>query len=264
MKPDFHASNRSGFTLIELLVSSAVMAMILAILLGTLTGSMSLWRNTESKMISDREARAAQLLVAQDLGSVFMSANPALWPRVITNRVGRDETVYLKFLTTKPLDYQSQAGSGNYGDVCYVEYVFLPSTNPAVSNSFELRRYFSDSRATMSNVIQPGVIPLTNQGLANYQPLGLYVLPTNKAAVRGLALGSDNNAPLTNKLVVLGTNYLPVGTNQYTNNRPTAIEITFAVADPDTLANTNLVNNQNIILRNAGLYSTRFHLPPPQ
>jgi hypothetical protein len=47
------------------------------------------------------------------------------------------------------------------------------------------------------------------------------------------------------------------------NNIPGAVEVNFAVADPETLRNRTLLANTNYILRNAGLYSTRFRLPPP-
>ena len=57
-------SRSNGFSLIEVLVASAVLSIVLAILLGTLSASMSLWRNTENKLGADREGRAAEQLLA--------------------------------------------------------------------------------------------------------------------------------------------------------------------------------------------------------
>jgi hypothetical protein len=66
------------------------------------------------------------------------------------------------------------------------------------------------------------------------------------------------------------TNFIRLGTNMQTftgvpgpNNYPAAIEVNFAVADPTTLANTNLINRSDYVLRNAGLYSFRIALPKP-
>jgi hypothetical protein len=42
-----------------------------------------------------------------------------------------------------------------------------------------------------------------------------------------------------------------------------AIEVNFAVADADTLRSPQLLATTNYILRNAGLYSTRYHFPRP-
>jgi hypothetical protein len=63
--------------------------------------------------------------------------------------------------------------------------------------------------------------------------------------------------------VLLNASLLPMTGNASLNNIPGAVEVNFAVADPETLRNPTLLANTNYILRNAGLYSTRFRLPPP-
>ena len=63
--------------------------------------------------------------------------------------------------------------------------------------------------------------------------------------------------------ILLGTNMLPFTGAPKSNNYPAAIEVNFAVADPTTLANTNLINRSTYVLRNAGLYSFRSPLRKP-
>jgi prepilin-type N-terminal cleavage/methylation domain-containing protein len=244
-----------GFSLLEVLVASAILGVVMMVLLSTLTTSLSLWRTTESKSVADREARASQLLLAQDLANVVMPANSNLWPRIVTNRIGRDSVLYLKFLTAVPSDYQS--APGDVGDVCYVEYAVLPSTNASGS---ELRRLFWPSSKTYSDVIVRGSLP-GPQAQTEFQSLGLNLLPTNRVAARGLgALATEAN---NTNFILLGTNMLPLTGALSPANYPVAVEINFAVADPDTLRNTNLLSNPDYILRNAGLYSTRVYLPKP-
>lgn len=252
--------SREGFTLLEVLVASAILGVVMMVLLSTLSTSMSLWRNTESKAASDREARASGLLLAQDLASVVVPANSNLWPRILTNRVGRDSNLFLRFLTAKPADYQSDAA--DTGDVCYVEYAVLPATN---GPGRELRRLFWPSGKTYTNVIAKGDFPAA-QPQSEFQSLGLNLLPTNRMAARGL--GALLNEANNTNFVLLGTNnadraLLPFTGNRSLSNYPVAIEINFAVTDPDIQRNTNLLNNPQYILRNAGLYSTRFFLPKP-
>ncbi len=242
-----------GFSLLEVLVASAILGVVMMVLLSTLTTSLSLWRTTESKSLADREARASQLLLAQDLANVVMPANASLWPRIVTNRIGRDNVLYLKFLTTVPSDYQSAPG-----DVCYVEYAVVPSTNVPGS---ELRRLFWGSGETYSNVIAKTNFPANNATSTNFQSLGLYLLPTNRMAARGL--GRLANEANNINFILLGTNMLPFAGALSPSNYPAAIEVNFAVADPDTLRNTNQLKDADYVLRNAGLYSTRFYLPKP-
>lgn len=248
-----HRSARmGGFTLIEVLVSSAVLAIVLAVMFAALSTSLSLWRNTDNKIVADREARAIELLLVRDLANVVMPASPNFWPRV-TNVGGVD---YLKFLTLAPSEMQSAAGS-EVGDVCYVEYAVLPSTN---GPGKELGRLFWPSGQTYADVLTAGGFP-SSAPAEQFQSLGMHLLPTNKMAARGLGALVDE-ANNTN-FIMLGTNMLPLSGTTSASNYPVAVEINFAVADPTALANTNLINSPNYILRNAGLYSFRVPLPKP-
>lgn len=246
----------AAFTLLELLVSMAVMAVVLAIMFAALSTSMSLWRNTDSKIASDREARAVEFLLARDLGNALIPAQTNFWPRVTT----AGNATYLRFLTVVPVAAQSSAGTDT-GDVCYVEYAVLPSTN---GPGREVRRLLWPSGQTYSSVIKSGALPASAQAPGQYQSLGLNLLPTNNMAARGLGpLANPNEAAFNTNFVLLGRNMLPFTGTPSTNNYPAAVEVNFSVADRTTLANTNIIGRANYVLRNAGLYSFRIPLPKP-
>jgi prepilin-type N-terminal cleavage/methylation domain-containing protein len=233
-----------GFSLLEVLVASAVLAIVLTILLGALTTSLSLWRTTEGKLYSDREARAAELLIAQDLANVVMPVDSNLWPRVKNNS--------LQFLTLKSADYQGSDGA-NLGDVCFVEYSIDKEAN-------SLKRLFFASQKTFDEILkkQPAGFPEPGSGGSESQLLATNILANNRDAVRGLAI--QNEAPKDN-FALLDRRLLPPSSGD--TNPPAAVEVNFAVADPDAMANKDLWLNTEMKLRNAGLYSFRMHLPLP-
>jgi len=253
-----------GFTLVEVLVSSAVLAIVMAIMFSTLSTSMNLWRNTDNKIVADREARAVGLMMGRDLANAIVPADPNLWPRT-TNVVRVDEferattNTHLRFLTIAPSEQQSAQGR-EAGDVCYVDYAIVSAADGV---GLELKRFFLPSGETHTNVVRAGVFP-EGLDLEQYQSLGLYLLPTNSMAARGLgalATAPREMAYNTNRLVVLGTNMLPLTGDA--GNYPTAVEVNFAVADPETLSNPDIMGMGTYILRNAGLYSFRIPLPKP-
>ncbi len=255
MSSHVHNAGRGGFTLIEVLVSSAVLAIVLAVMFSALSTSMSLWRNTDNKIVADREARAVGLMLARDLANAIVPADPNLWPRLGTNSTGLE----LKFLTLSPADMQSAAGgNANTGDVCYVEYAVLPSTN---GPGLEVRRLFWSSGKTYADVLSRGAFPDAAPA-GEFESLGLNLLPSNDMAAGGLSDRQKTEVNNTN-FILLGTNMLPFTGAPGPENYPAAIEVNFAVADPDTVANTDLISNPNYILRNAGLYSFRIPLPKP-
>ena len=239
----------AAFTLIEVLVSSAVMAIVLAVMFSALSTSMSLWRNTDNKIISDREARAAHLMLRRDLASVVVPAAANLWPRLVTNQ----GTIFLQFLTAAPPDAQP-AAAGNVGDVCYVEYSIPAGTD-------KVMRFTFGSEETFNSIIRGGAgfrsSPVTNRA----QILAANVLTNNRDAVRDLSV-LFTNADRRN-FVVLNTN-MAVMTGAYANtNWPAAVEVNFSVGDPTVTANQDLLKSPQYRLRNAGAYSLRFSLPKP-
>ncbi len=233
--------------MLEVLVASVVLSIVLTILLGTLSTSMSLWRNTENKLASDREGRSAELLLARDLSGVVMPANPALWPRVVDN--------HLQFLSLKPVDYQP-TNAGNVGDVCFVEY-FVDAERG------HLNRIFLGSRETFDEIIQPGQFPSPSSEADEENVLADNLLENTADAVRGLALENQANPE---NFVVLNTNMVLLTGGYSAANRPAAIEVTLAVADPTSMEEKNRAiweQNSAVSLRNAGVYSFRVALPEP-
>lgn len=123
-----------AFTLVEMLVSSAVIGIMMAVLLGITSTSLNLWRGSEEAIGVDREGRTAMALISQDLAGVVVPSQD-LAPELDE---ATNAAVPLRFLTTKPLDYQD-AEAGDVGDVCFVEYRF---------RDHALLRGFSGSAAT--------------------------------------------------------------------------------------------------------------------
>ena len=110
----------NAFTLVELLVSSGILAIVMMVLLTSMSTGLSLWRNTEQKVSVDRDGRTAMQLLAEDLAGIVNLNNPSLRPQFDTSS---NAVTPLRFLTLKPLDYQTNPAS-DIGDVCYVEYRF--------------------------------------------------------------------------------------------------------------------------------------------
>ena len=289
-----HGGSKSGFTLVELLVSSAVLTIVLAILLGTMTASLGIWRTTGGAAAADREGRSANILLMSELRSAVVPAGvPEFWPLV------GPEGTYLGFLTRKPAGYQD-IESGEVGQVCFVEYLV---------ESNALKRRFVGSKATRDAMVQQR-LP-TNSG-GSYQVLATNII-TAEAAMRGtvvagnpvdLAFISTNFVPVsrgwfedTNSRTIMpdrsepvGAIFTPTGSKPYyrvvgrTNDDkdaivhllefttnffatpkgvlPHAIEVNLAAADLDTLENRDLLANTNVTVRSPGFYHFRVSLFP--
>lgn len=238
----------AAFTLIEVLVSAALSSIVMAVMFAALSTSLSLWRNTDNKIIADREARAAHLMLRQDLANAIVPSDTRFWPRLRTN----GGNIFLQFLTLSSPDFQPSSAN-NVGDVCYVEYSIPAGTDKLV-------RFFYGSEQTFRDVLNGSGFrssPNTNDA----QILAANVLTNNRDAVRDLSV-LFTNADRRN-FIVLNTN-MAVLTGAYTNtNWPAAIEVNFSVGDPEVTANQDLLRNANYRLRNAGAYSLRFPLPKP-
>jgi len=242
VRPPISQSFRA-FSLLEVMVASAVLAIVMAILLGALSTSLSLWRNTEGKLAADREGRAAELMMAQDLASAVVPADPALWPRVNNGR--------LQFLTAKSTDYQT-TGDNNLGDVCFVEY-------SVSQDGTALMRNFLGSGETFDQVIGAASPAFPNLPANRAQMLATNLLSNPRDAVRGLFLA--DNLTTTNHFTVLNRELLPRSSSD--PDPPVAVEVNFAVTDPEGIANRDLLNSPGYKLRNAGYYSFRIQLPQP-
>jgi prepilin-type N-terminal cleavage/methylation domain-containing protein len=144
--PHRNGISHDGFTLLELMVSSAVIGMLMMVLLGVTSTSLNLWRGSEEAISVDREGRTAMALISQDLASILVPVEKASRPEVDEST---NAAVPLRFLTTKPADYQ-EPDKGDNGDVCFVEYRFRDNA---------LLRGFAGSSNTFDKLPDFPVIP---------------------------------------------------------------------------------------------------------
>jgi prepilin-type N-terminal cleavage/methylation domain-containing protein len=235
------AGRESAFTLLEVLVASAVLSVVMAILLSTLTTSLSLWRTTEASIAAGREGRAAKLLLAQDLANALVPTNPALWPQVTTNS--------LRFLTLRPPDYQSS--SADLGDVCFVEYKVQDDADNANPNFVALTRSFVGSADTFT-AIKNGAFPASGRS----ELLAANIVPNERAVyINSGAVSEVSDAPFT----ALGTDSLPLPAGS--SQPPALIDVNISAADDSSIETLDIAAKQ---LRSAGYFPFRVALPRPQ
>jgi prepilin-type N-terminal cleavage/methylation domain-containing protein len=254
MRPPLHncPKGTAGFTLLEVLVATAVLALMMAILLSSVSTTLNLWRTTENKISADREGRSAHLLLAQDLANAVVPTNTTgtltnFWPRIT------DNGTRLGFLTTRSPEYQGQ--QGDVGDVCYVEYVV---------QSNGLFRRFAGSQETFAAMLN-GVMPIvaTNPLTSRPQVLADNIIPNTNAllATPVQKTASDWQAIRTNFVAVRfapsgsGIRYDPAG-----SSRPDAIEVQISATDMEALRNISNLP-PNVQIRSAGFYTFRVNLP---
>lgn len=247
-------SSNNGFTLIEVLVSAAILSIVMAVILSILSTSLTTWRVTQGKIEVDTEGRSGALLLMQDIDNIVLPKDINLWPNIITNA----ETPYFRFLSLKPLDYQTYDGGENIGDVCYIEYFFDKENG-------NLMRSFFPSKWTYENILKTGSFPSPSKD--NAQLLSTNILKELKNSVRGTPL--FNEAGETG-FVLLATNnaeqpnsIMPHVGNKTISNPPVGIEINFATTDITAHKNLDLLTNPNYKLRNSGYFSMRFDFPKP-
>lgn len=267
--PRLSATNREAFTLLEVLVSSAILGILLVILLGTVSGSLNMWRATEDKVTADREGRAAYALIAQDLANAFVPADSNLWPR-ITNTAN---TSSLRFLTLRPPDYQNQA-AGDAGDICYVEYLVRRtntlSTAGRPGNNIVLRKFIG-SKETF-DALQSGAATAFNTlsgNAAPYQELAYNVVP-NQVALKNMPVvardGATGLQAISNNfraLRITNSGGKLVYLTNPANLRPEAIEVSIGTVDSEALRTNNFMflTNAGIPHRGAGMYTFTVDLP---
>jgi len=213
---------------------------VMAILLSTLTTSISLWRTTEASIAAGREGRAGELLMAQDLANALVPTNPLLWPRVTANT--------LSFLTLRSSDYQSEAD--DLGDVCFVEYKVGDDPDNPDPNFVALTRAFVGSAATFA-AVRNGSFPAPTDA----QLLAANIVPNERAVYVNPVAPKEVTGDY---FTALGTNGLPLtGTGQ----RPVLIDVNISAADETSVGTLDIQAKQ---LRSAGYFPFRVALPPPQ
>lgn len=161
---DFSSKKKAGaFTLLELLVAMAVLAVLLAILLSIVSGASTLWRESESRVDSFREARAALNLVTADLASLYASSDPKFISVATKDadigklvKTAADDEIGSALFFITALPEAAQDPDLNESDLCAVGYFVAfnkASASINAKNSYNLYRYFISSNETFENIV---------------------------------------------------------------------------------------------------------------
>jgi type II secretory pathway pseudopilin PulG len=126
----------------------AVLSILLVVLLNVVQSAATLWRTTENRMETYREARAALQVMSSDLRNILPSTNFAFFRTNLTN------TPNIGFLATLPLSSQNAT---SLGDVCTVGYFLKydnksPVATTSGRQSYNLYRYFVESNETFAKL----------------------------------------------------------------------------------------------------------------
>jgi prepilin-type N-terminal cleavage/methylation domain-containing protein len=142
-----------AFTLLELLVSMAILAVLIVLLMSIMDGATKLWRQSENRVDSYREARAAVNAISGDLDSMLISTNMNFFSLDRSDKLPStirppSEASNIFFLSAQQKGAQEHGPSPenpkNNSDLCVVGYFLaldkIATGSPA--KSFNLYRYF--------------------------------------------------------------------------------------------------------------------------
>ncbi len=167
----------AAFTLLELLAACTVTVVILAVALRLFGATVAIWRRSEQRTDTRREARAALDIMARDLGMTAAPSSPedaTLWlahdPASLPEDRAANEEVCA--LVTLPF---GTGGPG--GDLCAVGYRCV--WDDAV-RCYVLKRRFLDGGATLAALranaqSTPGTAPLFGSGAAVEEEVARYI-----------------------------------------------------------------------------------------
>jgi len=158
-----------AFTLLELLVAMSVLAVLMVLLLSMVDGATKLWRNSENRVDSYREARAALNLIANDLASLYASTNQMFFqldPSNITpaeaNTLHASGSANSLFFVSA-LSAEAQDNTKNKSDLCALGYFmdYARTAPKELHESYNLYRFIASSDPTFIK-LQQGKPPFTN------------------------------------------------------------------------------------------------------
>ena len=228
-----------GFTLLEILVSTAVLAVLLLLLFAMLDGASRLWSDGERRRGSSREARAGLKMIAEDLHSAVLSADPATLRIIPSREQGYGDQLY--FLVSHP---DEEGESGTKGDLCATGYLVAPdSQDRGVRNLYR----FHATPVQVAAAIKQG---------------GEGIMELYSRAASGDAAGTELLARNIRTLEVRDA--LPSGDPQ---RHPAELFISLSAIGGEiagTLASDPgaVQRNERLIRQHLQRYSTTVHLPP--
>lgn len=252
-----------GFTILELLVAMAVLAILVVMLLGIVDSATKLWRGSESRVDSYREARAALSLLARDLQSAIPTTN--------TNYFRVDDSTLLPngassgsnastifFMAALPTNAQWADGLTNKSDLCQVGYfVGLGKTSVAqdstVIKTMNLYRYFIASDDSYKAIVTNfGAVPFPkNLDLLNSK-VELVARDVVSFSIRGYGVNTNGTGYLTNHTAAPGAVL------------PDEIEITLTAINQEVakrLRDSDWVETHPSVKQNLQSFTTRVRLP---
>ncbi len=256
------ARKAGAFTLLEVLISVSLVAILATMLFLVLDATTRLWRETEKRIDSYREARVALSLMARELRSLFL-LEPTLtnsWMVNPGNTVLPDSAApqamadSLFFTSLLPTGVQ-EAGK-NRSELCAVGYFLAWTPDPGTvgTSSYKLYRHFKSSDDTFEAL-------------------------QNVATQRNLFLGVNSVVGVQNDIVARNIVELRVRPLRLTangvlekidpwpnNERPAAIELVMSAINAETagrLENRNEWENLSnpLVQQNIQTFTTRVTLP---
>ncbi len=258
----------TAFTILELLVAMTLMSILLVLLLNMVDGATKLWRESENRVDSYREARAALGIMSRDLQNAL--AGPTNANHFALNSFSNLPSEAIKdtnlgascfFLSALPLKAQEPS---NKSDVCEVGYFLAFGKSSSASNSpintMNIYRYILSSDATF-NALQPsaGGSPFTS------------TLSTLDPKVELLA---RNITRFTMRAYTLTNNALAVFTASTNTPLPDLVEISISAINQDaakklgntssTWTSTNSLLYSNVVSPVEQTFTTRVKLNRPQ
>lgn len=110
----------AAFTLLEVLISSVILLTLMVLLLGVCEGGSRFWNHAERRRAPLREAGASLRLIAHDLRSAVITADPSS----LVIQKGTNGANSLFFLVSHPSDHRPGT---SVGDLCATGYFLAPS-----------------------------------------------------------------------------------------------------------------------------------------
>jgi len=132
--------NSEGFTLLEVLVASAILSMVLAILYGVFSQTLTSTQRAEEQSAQSRAARIVLLRIGDDLQASFPFApdNPRFVGK--TSRGQQFSDAFLSFVSLSGLPLTSESHAGD----CYeIEYELVPDPHSAPARQLVRRARFT-------------------------------------------------------------------------------------------------------------------------
>ncbi len=273
--PSVHPENpvilsKRAFTILELLVAMTLMSILLVLLLNMVDGATKLWRESESRVDSYREARAALGIMSRDLQNAlagptnsgqFLLNAPAFAKLSSMGTLATNQGAALFFLAALPSKAQDTAS--NKSDVCQVGYFLAFGQSSSSSNSpvntLNIYRYILSSDPTFSRLTNGSTLFPDN--LVTTDPrVELLARNITRFTVRAFSLGTNNS------LVNFTTNSLPdlLEISISAVNQDASKKLGTTVADFSAWTATNSARYSNIIVPVEQTFTTRIKLTRPQ